>query len=72
MGKAFIIYKLEIFNCHVRLTEVNAFRCGSFKDRKPIRRLVAVTDGSQSKPTDGPISGWRQRSGVVSVADMYL
>ena len=31
------------------------------------RRLVAVKDGSQSKPTDGSKSGWRQRSGVVVV-----
>ena len=30
------------------------------------RRLVAVTDGSRSDPTDGPTSGWRQR-GVVEV-----
>ena len=31
------------------------------------RRLVAVNHGSQSQPTDGPTSGWRQR-GVVEVA----
>ena len=30
------------------------------------RRLVAVNDGSQSEPIDGPTSGWRQRS-VVEV-----
>ena len=29
-------------------------------------RLVAVNHGSQSVPTDGPTSGWRQRS-VVEV-----
>ena len=31
------------------------------------RRLVAVNHGSQSERTDGPTSGWRQRS-VVEVA----
>ena len=30
------------------------------------RRLVAVTHGSRSEPTQGPTSGWRQR-GVVEV-----
>ena len=38
------------------------------------RRLVAVNHGSQSEPTDGPTSGWRQRSvaevAVVLVAEM--
>ena len=29
-------------------------------------RLVAVNDGSQGEPTDGPTSGWRQHS-VVEV-----
>ena len=40
------------------------------------RRLFAVHHGSQSEPTDGPTSGWRQRSvvevAVVFVAEMYL
>ena len=36
------------------------------------RRLVAVNHGSQSKSTDGSKSGWRQRSVVVVVVDMYL
>ena len=40
---------------------------GSFKDRKTIGRLVAVNDGPQSEPTNGPTSGWRQRSLVVVV-----
>ena len=31
------------------------------------RRLVAVNHGSQCEPTDGPTSGWRQRS-VVEVS----
>ena len=31
------------------------------------RRLVAVNHASQSKPTDGAKSGWRQRSVVVVV-----
>ena len=26
-----------------------------------------MNDGSQGEPTDGPTSGWRQRSGVVVV-----
>ena len=34
------------------------------------RRLVAVNHRSQSEATDGPTSGWRQRS-VVEVA-VYL
>ena len=36
------------------------------------RRLVAVNHGSQSEPTDGLTSGWRQRSGDVIVVEMYL
>ena len=41
---------------------------GSFNDRKPKGdRLVAVNDGSESEPTDGPTSGWRQRSVVVKL-----
>ena len=36
--------------------------------------MVAVNDGWQSEPTDGPTSGWRQRSvvevAVVLVAEM--
>ena len=40
------------------------------------RRLVPVNHESQSDPTDGPTSGWRQRSGVVvvlvTVVAMYL
>ena len=31
------------------------------------RRLVAVNHGSQSEPTNGPKSGWRQRNVVVVV-----
>ena len=31
-----------------------------------------MSHGWQSKPTDGSKSGWRQRSGVVIVVDMYL
>ena len=31
------------------------------------RRLVAVKHGSQTKPTDGSKSGWRERSVVVVV-----
>ena len=30
------------------------------------RRLAAVNDGTQSEPTDGSKSGWRQRS-VIEV-----
>ena len=36
-----------------------------------IGNLVAVNDGSQSEPTDGATSDWRQRSvveGVVAIA----
>ena len=36
--------------------------------RANYRRLVAVNHGWQSEPTDGPTSGWRQRSAVVQVA----
>ena len=36
------------------------------------RRLVAVNHASQSKSTDGSKSGWRQRSVVVVVVEMYL
>ena len=35
------------------------------------KRLVAVKHGSQSKSTDGPKSGWRQRS-VVVVVDVIV
>ena len=40
---------------------------GSFKIAN-YRRLVAVNYASQSKPTDGPTSGWTQRSVVEVVA----
>ena len=30
-------------------------------------RVVAVDDGWQSEPTDGPTTGWRQRSVFVVV-----
>ena len=38
----------------------------------PKERFVAVNNGSQSEPTDGPTSGWRQRSvvEVVVVAEL--
>ena len=32
------------------------------------RRLVALNHASESKSTDGPKSGWRQRSVVVGVS----
>ena len=35
------------------------------------RRLVAVNHESWSEPTDGPTSGWRQRS-VVEVAVVFV
>ena len=35
-------------------------------------RFVVVSHGWQSKPTDGSKSGWRQRSGVVIVVEIYL
>ena len=31
------------------------------------RKLVAMNDGTQSEPTDGSKSGWRQRSAVEVV-----
>ena len=37
-----------------------------FQIQEAYRRLVAVTNGSQSERTDGPTNGWRQRS-VVEV-----
>ena len=39
--------------------------------RANYRRVVAVNHGSQSEPTDGPRSGWRQRS-VVEVAVVFV
>ena len=33
----------------------------------PKEGLVAVNDGSQTEPTDGPTSGWRQCRVVVVV-----
>ena len=36
------------------------------------RRLVAVNHGSQSEPTDGPITGWRLRSVVVVVVGLVV
>ena len=35
-------------------------------------RFVVVSHGWQSKSTDGSKSGWRQRSVVVVVVEMYL
>ena len=32
-----------------------------------VAALVAMNDGWQSEPTDGPTRGWRQRLGVVLV-----
>ena len=31
-----------------------------------------MNDGSQSEPTDGRTSGWRQRSGVVVVVVLVV
>ena len=47
---------------------------GSFNIGNLKERLVAVNDGRQSAPTDGPTSGWRQCSvvAVVSVVARYL
>ena len=33
-------------------------------------RLVAVTDGRHSEPTDAPTSAWRQGGVVVAVVEM--
>ena len=43
---------------------------GRFKEGKPKRRLIAVNHASQSETTDGPTSGWKQRSGVAIVVEM--
>ena len=32
-----------------------------------LERVVAVNDGWQREPTDGPTSGWRQRNEIVVV-----
>ena len=66
-GSMFIIIHLPVVR-HKAVAEVS--RISNY------RRLVAVNHGSQSKPTDGPTSDWRQRSVVevatVIVADMQL
>ena len=45
---------------------------GSFKIGNLEEKLVAVTDGCQSEPTDGSKSGWRQRNVVVVVLVLVL
>ena len=45
---------------------------GSFKDRKQTGEVGSVIDGWQSEPTDGPTSGWRQRSVVVVVVALVV
>ena len=46
----------------------------SFKDRNHVGEVGPVNHGWQSEPSDGPTSGWRQRSvvevAVVLVAEM--
>ena len=71
MGKALenLLLVSVLCRCCITVPVCTAQGCGgSFKDRKPIGGwLVAVNDGSQSEPTDGRTSCWRQRSGVVIV-----
>ena len=42
----------------------------SAKRQDAHQRLVALRDGTRREPTDGPTSGWRQRSGGARVAEM--
>ena len=50
---------------HTAVAEVS--KIGNLEER-----LVAANDGWRSEPTDGPTSGWRQRSVVVMELQLQL
>ena len=65
-------YHIYIYIYHVILPVVPHKAVAEVSKIANYRRLVAVNHGSQSEPTDGPITGWRLRSVVVVVVGLVV